>query len=877
MKRPEVKPNICIRFQENAVMSRNVRALYDSLGLDHGKWLENQRFELESDALVSFIPSLTYKRDPLKVAIPEKLKKASEWVCHMEDLDGALLLSVCGFPWIAFVRSLSRSQEIIANLPDELFYLSLPDSPLPDLAVLNKFSGLAGLNVGRCESLRSLKAICSLLTLQSLDFRGGGNISDLQPLQRLPELRSFRMGAHKWALRDIDALGRVQTLTHLCLLGCHQLENLSPLRGLPNLRSLGLPGATALTDLDPLKELTNLRSLDLSYCKSLRNLGPLETLPNLEELFVRGCGSLDSLSPLSKLTSLTTLGASECAMLSDLKPLNGLIGLRALDLSGLDSLEDVSSLRCLTKLTELNLSACCGLSDLSALSGLASLKDLKLGGSEALKDLGPLGGLDQLVRLGITDCGSLSDLDPLASLQRVDILNLSGCRSLRQLGPIGKMQNLSDLDLGGCELIEQVAALGDLSRLKHLSLFGCRSLRNLEGLQGLDNLTDLSLDNCELLSDVGALKFLPRLRSLNLAGCLRLRTPGQLRGSASVEKIFHANFHPAELAELLAHAAWLRRDYTYISDNSAGLLSEFSNWMDGPLALQDRFAVTLGKAFSLLGESDIDEAYEESIARRGDFSAAPWKAWFGGTLKESGFELYRRRVERVPLAEMTSGAIGGACLTLPLEEHLDWARQWLVELEKSCLGDAKTLLPVAPEICLACARSGDRPALKRWLEAFTDPSDVAALDPVHAALARFQIAGGDLPAAENHAHAIHSPAVRDLILCELVVRLSESDEDLASVSLLLIEDQALRIDLAKKLAAKAAASEVLIHRCIVAAGESSQAVADLISALPQSSRSELVVQLSKKLQTDRKTTLLGIADKLRRQADRLSAQALEVD
>ena len=119
--------------------------------------------------------------------------------------------------------------------------------------------------------------------------------------------------------------------------------------------------------------------------------------------------------------------------------------------------------------------------------------------------------------------------------------------------------------------------------------------------------------------------------------------------------------------------------------------------------------------------------------------------------------------------------------------------------------------------------------------------------------------------------------MRDPILGELVVHLAESDEDLASASLLLIEDQVLRIDLAKKLAAKSSASEVLIHRCIVAAGESPQAVADLISALPQTSRSELIVQLSKKLQTDRKTMLLGIADELRRQADRLSAQALEVD
>jgi uncharacterized protein HemY len=223
---------------------------------------------------------------------------------------------------------------------------------------------------------------------------------------------------------------------------------------------------------------------------------------------------------------------------------------------------------------------------------------------------------------------------------------------------------------------------------------------------------------------------------------------------------------------------------------------------------------------------------------------------------------------------MSIGAVGGACLTLPIEEEAEWSRQWLADLEKSRVIDAKVLLPVAPEICVAYARSGDKEALRRWLEKFTDPSDPPVLDPVHVALAKFQLLRGDLDSAANHLHAIQSPAARDPVLGELVVHLAERDEDLASGSLLLIEDQALRLDLAKHLAAMPTASESSIYRCVVAAGESPQALADLISLLPSSSRSELLIKLSKQLQTDRKNILLKIAQELESQAALFRAKAI---
>jgi hypothetical protein len=241
------------------------------------------------------------------------------------------------------------------------------------------------------------------------------------------------------------------------------------------------------------------------------------------------------------------------------------------------------------------------------------------------------------------------------------------------------------------------------------------------------------------------------------------------------------------------------------------------------------------------------------------------------------FEM-KRRIERQEISASTPGCIGGICAVLAVEgdalEEIKWSKSWLDRMEGHWQERAKDLLPVSAEICLAYARLGENEALALWLKRFTDPTDPGVLDPVHAALAKFQIAAGDSRASANHTHAIQSAATRDPLLAELVLHFSKQDEDLASANLLLIEGHALRADLAKKLAAKPATSEVLLHHCVVAAGESPQALADLISALPPSSRSELVIELSKRLQTDRKAMLLKVADQLRRQADTLSAQAL---
>jgi hypothetical protein len=221
---------------------------------------------------------------------------------------------------------------------------------------------------------------------------------------------------------------------------------------------------------------------------------------------------------------------------------------------------------------------------------------------------------------------------------------------------------------------------------------------------------------------------------------------------------------------------------------------------------------------------------------------------------------------------MLTGAIGGACATLPYHEHAVWSRKWLQELKTARLSDAKSLLSVAPEICLAHARLGEKETLGLWLVQFTDPSDSTSLDPVQAALAGFQLACGDIPAAENHAFAIQSPAVRDPVLGALVAALAAADLDRASAYLLLIVDQSRKSALAKKLAAEPGATEAVLHRLLLAVGNAGFDIADWISVIPDPAGKRLVREFSARTQGERREILSRVAEDLRRCADEFLAE-----
>jgi Leucine-rich repeat (LRR) protein len=627
--------------------------------------------------------------------------------------------------------------------------------------------------------------------------------------------------------------------------------------------------ALEVNTLPPLSGLRNLTSLNLSSCRSLFELSALSGLSSLTSLNLSWCESLFDISALSGLSNLTSLNLSWCESMVELSALSGLSSLSSLWLSRCESLVELSALSGLSSLTSLNLSWCESLVDISALSGLSNLTSLDLSSCESLVDISALLGLSSLTSLNLSSCNSQVDISALLNLSSLTSLNLSSCESVVELSALPGLSSLTSLNLSWCGSLVDISALSGLIGLTSLDLSSCESLADISALSGLSSLTELNLDGSDSISDLSPLYDLKSLCSLSFTS-RRIQTIEPLREIQTLREV--KEFNPPEVAELLAHTAGLRADRACIKENKNTWLTEAKNWRSGAQSLQDRFATTLGEAFSLLGEDPIAEDYEAFLDSRPDFSSAPWKAWFRGTLKESGFALYRQRVERVAVSQMLPSTIGGVCTTLPYEDQPDWSRQWLMSLESARLSDAKNLLAVAPEICLAHARLNLSESLHRWLEAFTDPSDPGALDPVHAALAGFQLGLNHLDAAESHVFAIESPSLRDPVLADLISSYPASDSDRASAQLLLVAAPATRRELAKTLVTipEYSSSEVAMQRLVVAMDDSPEALGELIALLPPSSApSQLIQQISASLQLDRQASLRKISQELHQQADRL--------
>jgi Leucine-rich repeat (LRR) protein len=651
----------------------------------------------------------------------------------------------------------------------------------------------------------------------------------------------------------VPSLSGLSSLTSLDLSRCRSLVDISALSGLSSLTRLDLSLCKSLTDISALSALTSLNRLNLSECESLADISALSGLSSLTRLDLCRCKSLTDISALSGLTSLNRLNLSGCESLADISGLSGLSSLTHLNIGFChESLVDISALSDLSNITSLNLTWCKSLVDISALSGLVSLTCLNLGHCHCLVDISAISGLNSLTNLDLSSCVSLVDISALSGLSNLTRLDLFGCNSLVHISALSSLKSLTSLDLSRPDMLNGISTLSDIS-----------------ALSGLIALTDLKLDGSDLISDLSPLYDLKSLCSLSFTS-RRIQTIEPFREIQALREV--KEFNPPEVAEVLSHTAYLRADRAFIKENKNTWLTESKNWRSGAQSLQDRFATTLGEAFSLLGEDPIAEDYQAFLDSRPDFSSAPWKAWFGGTLKESGFALYRQRVERVALSQMLPSAIGGVCTTLPYEDQPDWSRQWLMSLEIARLSDAKNLLAVAPGICLAHARLNLSESLRRWLEAFTDPSDPGALDPVHAALAGFQLGLNHLDAAESHVFAIESPSLRDPVLADLISSYHASDTDRASAQLLLVAAPATRRELAKTLVTipEYSSSEVAMQRLVVAMDDSPEALGELIALLPPSSApSQIIQQISASLQLDRQATLRKISQELHQQADRL--------
>ncbi|MEI6604471.1 MAG: leucine-rich repeat domain-containing protein, partial [Verrucomicrobiota bacterium] len=419
------------------------------------------------------------------------------------------------------------------------------------------------------------------------------------------------------------------------------------IRGLPQeLENLTLthPKDTAgdpgnLAALAPLGKLVRL---NLSGWSDLVDLGGIESLKLLRMLNLDGSKSLTNLAPLASLHELRVLDLASCTVLEDLSALATLEWLRYLDLSRSSRIRDCSALRGLKRLNSLKWTYCGKRKDVNLLGGISSLEWLDLGNGTCLEDLSGLAQLENLKSLTLADGNAIKSIEALASLQQLERLDMSGCESLGDLKPLANLRALAHLDLSNCSKIRSIAALSSLESLKSLDLSDCYQVNNLRPLASLKNLESLAITRMKRLKSIEPLRNLPKL--------LKLRS----------------SFHPGSVADVLASLAVTRTDVDLISSTAKRWLAEAMRFDSENQAERENLTGTLGEAFNLLPQDhEILPHFEEFLLRHPEFSARPWKSWLLGSILHHGFDVFRQRVERLPLPKLSPGGIGGVCVALP--------------------------------------------------------------------------------------------------------------------------------------------------------------------------------------------------------------------
>lgn len=210
-----------------------------------------------------------------------------------------------------------------------------------------------------------------LLSVTALSNEGiDGSIRSLKDLEYMPSLQSLSIN-NELLISDYTPLAGLSELTDLSISGCALSDaDLTNINGLIKLTKLSLDN-NQITSLQTLSTLENLEFLSAAD-NDLESTSSLAAFTKLKWLYLAN-NRLCELEGLVDLGNLLTLDVS-ANYISDLSPLTGLTRLTDLDLRG-NTPTNVKKLSSLPAMTHLDISAC-GLASLSVVNGCKALQTL---------------------------------------------------------------------------------------------------------------------------------------------------------------------------------------------------------------------------------------------------------------------------------------------------------------------------------------------------------------------------------------------------------------------------------------------------------------------------------------------------------------------
>ncbi|KAJ3020178.1 UNVERIFIED_CONTAM: Chromatin structure remodeling complex protein sfh1 [Siphonaria sp. JEL0065] len=324
--------------------------------------------------------------------------------------------------------------------------------------------------------------------LLCLEFGGVSNLSCLECLSVLENLRIYGFSVHEFRIKDLFPLTKLPKLKILQIemANVDEFTPVSQIVGLERLKvsNTSFPGLVCLGQLEKLKELdvsftqvktvarlplmSSLRVLSVAGCL-LADWGPVFECVWLTELNVSR-SNVHSVSNISLLENLQKLNLSG-TFVESFAPVSALLSLEELDISH-NGLIDCALLSPLTQLKCLNLNGC-ELEDVRAIESLTQLQKLNLSKANLTDDdLIPVGKLLNLRHLYIYST-NITSIQPLSSLVHLRAIGLSGSSSIDDLSPLHNLHQLRDIGLSGLRVLNPEI------------LFGLPHLQNIFFIQSL--------------------------------------------------------------------------------------------------------------------------------------------------------------------------------------------------------------------------------------------------------------------------------------------------------------------------------------------------------------------------------------------------------
>jgi hypothetical protein len=244
-----------------------------------------------------------------------------------------------------------RQTTTVFSSPSEKWPIAFNHNELSDIKLLEKFTNLCILDLGRIDIPESTVPKWKKILSKSgiLSFENKFTI-DLNPLKELIYLQELQLGGA--AIKNIKTLTRLINLRSIKLFET-PVSNLEPIKGLTNLETIYL-FSTQVSDLKPIMNLTNLKALHL-LGNQVSNLEPIRGLISLEYLSLSG-HYISDLRPINELVNLQELLISSTSVI-DLETIKNLANLRELYLNGMQ-VTDLNPIKNLTKLQRLDIFYC---------------------------------------------------------------------------------------------------------------------------------------------------------------------------------------------------------------------------------------------------------------------------------------------------------------------------------------------------------------------------------------------------------------------------------------------------------------------------------------------------------------------------------------